>query len=119
MTTSTRKSRADDAPFDFNLDAVEAEIDLTPWRVHYGGKRWEFKHPQEIDTWDVMAWDEPGKSLTDAAAMVGVFKAALGDKQYAEFRKIPLPMHKLQALFKAYQEYGGVEAGESPGSTGS
>lgn len=106
---------ADDQPFDFNLDAVAAEVDLAPWRVHFGGRRWEFKHPQEIDVWDVM--DRDVKSET--GAMLAVFETALGPDQFGEFRKIPLPSYKLKALFEAYQKYGGVEPGESEGSTAS
>lgn len=121
MTAPARKplKAADDKPFDFNLDAVQAEVDLTPWRVHFGGKRWEFAHPQSIDTWGVIEWDEKGAS-SEMDSMVGVFKAALGDDQYEEFRKIrPLPVYKLKALFKAYQEYGGADLGESEGSDAS
>lgn len=117
MTAPARKPRAvpDNQPFDFNLDAVEAEIDLTPWRVHFGGRRWEFKHPQAIDVWGLMAEDEKGSS-SEISAMIGVFTVALGEEQYAEFRKIPLPSFRLKALFEAYQQYGGVEPGESEGS---
>lgn len=115
--STPRKPRAtpDDQPFDFNLDAVEAEVDLTPWRVHFGGRRWEFAHPQAIDVWGVMAEDEKGSS-SEIAAMVAVFTVALGEEQFPEFRKIPLPSFRLKALFEAYQRYGGVEPGESEGS---
>jgi hypothetical protein len=46
MTTRTATVKPDDKPFDFNLDAVKAEVDLTPWRVHWGGKRFEFRTPR-------------------------------------------------------------------------
>lgn len=111
---STRKR--DDEPYDFNLDAVRAEVDLTPWRVHFGGRRWEFAHPQSIDVWSILAMDN--ETTSEIAAMTAVFKVALGE-QYEEFRKIPLPTYKLKALFEAYQRYGGVEPGESSASSGS
>lgn len=118
MTAPARKTLkpADDQPFDFNLDAVQAEVDLTPWRVHFGGQRWTFKHPQEIDMWEVMDWDESPEA-SESTAMIGVFKAALGDEQFEIFRKIrPFPMYKVKALFDAYQAYGGMEPGEAKGS---
>lgn len=123
MTAPTRARKAplkaaDDSPFDFNLDAVEAEVDLTPWRVNFGGKRWVFKHPQEIDVWDVVAEDEKGSS-SEMGGMLAVFHVALGEKAFGEFRKVPLPNFKLKALFEAYQAYGGIEPGESQGSTAS
>lgn len=122
MTAPARKAplkAADSTPFDFNLDAVEAEVDLTPWRVHYAGKRWVFKHPQEIDVWDVVAADENNDGSSEMGGMLAVFKVALGEASFKEFRKVPLPNFKLKALFEAYQKFGGVEPGESEGSTAS
>jgi len=120
VTATARKTLkpADDKPFDFNLDAVEDEIDLTPWRVHFGGRRWVFAHPQAIDVWEVVAEDE-ANGEGQITAMISTFKVALGEEQFAEFRKIPLPLRKLKQLFEAYQEYGGMEPGESEGSTAS
>lgn len=125
MTTAAARKTlkpADNKPFDFNLDAVEAEVDLTPWRVHFGGQRWVFKHPQEIDVWDVVAEDEAAgpNGMSANASMLAVFKCALGDVQYKEFRKIrPLENFRLEQLMKAYKAYGGVKEGESEGSTDS
>lgn len=121
MTTSPARKAVkapDDKPFDFNLDAVEAEVDLTPWRVNFGGKRWVFAHPQDIDVWDVVAEDERG-SASEMGGMLAVFRVALGEDVFTEFRKIPLKNYKLKALFEAYQRYGGTEPGESEGSTDS
>ena len=41
MTTQPKRSvrRPDDQPFDFNLDAVEAEVDLIPFVFRYAGRR--------------------------------------------------------------------------------
>lgn len=121
MSTPQRKPRVvkDDQPFDYNLDAVEAEVDLTPWRVNFGGKRWTFQHPQAIDVWALMTEGENLGGGSESAGMVAVFKVALGEEQYVEFRKIPLPTYKLKALFENYQRFGGVEPGESEGSTDS
>lgn len=111
MTTPKKR---DDQPFDLNLDTVEAEVELTPFRFHYGGKRWTMSHAQELDTWDLLAAADGG----DLAQVNAVFKAALG-KQWSDFRKHPLPQYKALALFNAYQQHSGIEPGESQGSTGS
>jgi len=120
VTATARKTLkpADDKPFDFNLDAVEDEVELLPWRVHHGGRRWVFKHPEEIDAWGILTEDE-NNGDGEITAMIGVFKVALGEEQFAEFRKVPLPMKKLKRLFEEYQKHGGVEPGESQGSTAS
>ncbi|MFJ7963128.1 hypothetical protein [Streptomyces sp. NPDC096324] len=116
MTTRTATSKApDDKPFDFNLDAVQAEVDLTPWRVHWDGRRWEFAHLQDLDVWGLMEAAEGG----EVKAMTGVFRAALGDKDWDAFRKVRLPQYKLEALFKAYQKHCGVGQGESEASSDS
>ncbi|MDX3634340.1 hypothetical protein PV728_29565 [Streptomyces europaeiscabiei] len=119
MTTRTATKapakRPDDQPFDFNLDAVECEVDLTPWRVHWSGRRWEFAHMENLDVWGLMEAAEGG----DIAATIGIFKAALGDKDWQDFRKVRLPQYKLKALFDAYREHCGVAEGESPASSDS
>nr|PZN00575.1 MAG: hypothetical protein DIU77_03435 [Thermocrispum agreste] len=112
MTAATRKP-ADDQPFDFNLDAVVAEVELTPFRVHFGGRRWEFAHMESLDIWQLTAAAGQG----DNAALIGVFKTALGDEQFKEFRKIPLPQKAASDLFDAYAKFCGVDPGELPGST--
>ena len=113
MTAATRKP-ADDQPFDFNLDTVEAEVDLTPFRVHWQGRRWTFRHMQELDCWELVAAAGEG----ELSSIVDVFRAALGDEQYAEFRRFPLPQYKADQLFRAYARHCGIDPGESPGSTG-
>jgi hypothetical protein len=115
MTQPARRIKpADDQPFDFNLDAVEAEIDLTPWRVHFGGKRWTFRHLEELDEWHLVEAAERG----EASAMMAIFKQALGD-QWAEFRKLKLPRFQARRLWTEYQKHCGEEPGESDGSTAS
>lgn len=114
-TTRTANKPADNQPFDFNLDAVKAEVDLTPWRVNWNGRRWEFAHMEDLDVWGLMEAAEGG----DIAATIGVFKASLGDKDWEEFRKIRLPQYKLKALFDAYRKHCGVAEGESEASSGS
>ncbi|WP_030569570.1 hypothetical protein [Streptomyces aureocirculatus] len=109
-----KTARQDDQPFDFNLDAVKAEVDLTPWRVHWNDRRWEFAHLQDLDVFELMAAAERG----EVGAMLGVFEAALGE-QFPEFRKIRLPQYKLQALFDAYRKFCGMAEGESQASSSS
>lgn len=112
--TATRK-HADNNPLDFDLDAVQAEVDLTPFRFKWAGKRWEFKHLQELDSWDVLAASDAG----NIKASVALLELALGKAKWVEFRRIPLPQHKMAALAEAYQRHCGIEPGESQGSTGS
>lgn len=113
--TTTRKTAAvkpaDDKPFDFNLDAVEAEVDLSPFRVNYGGKRWTFAHMQALNAWDVVEAAEGG----DVAAVVGSMRLALGE-QWEEFRKLPLPQYRLMPLFNAWRDHSGLKPGESEAS---
>lgn len=114
-SNSTRKLKpADDEPFDFNLDAVGAEVELRPFRFHYRGQRWEMVHAQELNIWDLLAAADGG----DLQQIQAVFRAALG-KQWDEFRKRPLQQYRAQKLFEAYQQHSGIEPGESQGSTGS
>jgi hypothetical protein len=116
--TNTRRpaaKAADDKPFDFNLDTAKVEADLTPFRVHWAGQRWEFAHMQSLDLWELVA----GAAQGDLGATVATFKAALGEERFKEFRKIPLPQGKANSLFEAYAEHCGVDLGELQGSTGS
>jgi hypothetical protein len=112
MTTRTApRKTADDQPFDFNLDAVKAEADLSPFRFHFSGRRWEMQHLEALDVWDLMEAAEKG----EIGAMLGAFKAALRD-DFDDFRKVALPQYKLKALFAAYREHCGLEPGESEAS---
>ena len=113
-TTKKTASAPDDEPFDFNLDAVEAEVELTPFRVHFGGRRWEFAHLQALDSWDLIEAAEGG----DIAAVIGSMRLALGD-QYDDFRKVRLPQYKLMPLFEAWRKHCGLSEGESLASAGS
>jgi hypothetical protein len=114
MTSRTATKAPDDQPFDFNLDAVKAESDLSPFRVHFAGRRWEMKHLEALDVWQLMDAAERG----EIGAMLGAFQAALGD-DYTDFRKQELPQYKLKALFEAYRKHCGVAEGESEASSGS
>ncbi len=113
--TRTVKPRPDDKPFDFNLDALQAEAELRPFVVQWAGRRWTFAHMHEADSWDSLEAAEQG----DARAMVAAFRLALGEEQWAEFRAMPIPQYKLKGLFKAYAEHCGMQLGESPASDGS
>ena len=110
---SSTSSRPDDKPFDFNLDAVKAEIDLTPFVIQYGGKRWSFQHMRELDTWELVK-----AGAGDAQSVLSVFKAALGS-QFEDFSALKLPAWKMDKLFEAYEEYCGVQPWEQEGSTDS
>lgn len=111
-TNTVKRAVPDDAtPFDFNLDAVQAEVDLTPWRINWKNRRWQFEHLQNLDVWALLEAAEGG----DTKATAGIFRQALGD-QWAEFRKIPIPQYKMKALFEAYKQHCGLEPGESDAS---
>ncbi|MCX5522584.1 hypothetical protein OG342_06865 [Streptomyces bobili] len=111
MTTRTAPKPTDSEPFDFNLDAVESEVELRPFRVHYNGHRWEFAHMEGLNIWDLVEAAEGG----EVSAMVGVFKISLGE-QWTEFRKLKFPQYKMKALFKEYRKHCGLEPGESEAS---
>ncbi|MFD0078236.1 hypothetical protein ACFVIY_38045 [Streptomyces sp. NPDC127166] len=111
MTTQQTKRRPDDKPFDFNLDAVEAEVDLIAFVFQYSGRRWTMQHLQALDIMPLMAAAQNG----DAAAMLGAFREALGEDWNA-FQKIGLPQYKLQPLFDAYSKHCGTQPGESQAS---
>lgn len=114
MTNGGGHARPDDQPFDFNLDAVKSEVDLRPFVVNFDSRPFRFSHLQGLNVWDLVEGAEGG----DLEQGIRVFKIALGD-QFEDFRKLPLPQFKLEALFKAYEKFCGVEPGESEGSTSS
>ena|ERR1700732_277885 len=118
-TTRTATTRADDEVFDFNLNAVKAESELTPFVFLWaskanGNRRLTMQHMEGLDVWPLMVAADQG----DASAMAGIFRVALGD-DWEEFRKTPLPQYKMKALFAAYQKHCGQDSGESLASTGS
>ncbi|KAF0646706.1 MULTISPECIES: hypothetical protein [Streptomyces] len=113
MTSRTATKPTDNEPFDFNLDAVKAEVDLSPFRVHFGGQRWTFTHMEALDVWDLAESIERG----DIQFIIKVLEEALGE-QWEGFRKLGLPRYKMKALFEAYQQHCGLEPGES-GASGS
>lgn len=119
-TTRTATAKpADGEVFEFNLNAVEAESTLAPFRFMWASKddpnrRLTMQHMEGLDVWPLMAAAEGG----DAGAMAGIFKTALGG-DWEEFRKTPLPQFKMKALFDAYRKHSGVESGESEASSSS
>ncbi|THA56099.1 hypothetical protein [Streptomyces sp. A1136] len=116
MTTQKKAARRpDDKPFDFNLDAVQSEVELTPFVFQYSGRRWEFAHLQALDIMPLMT----AAQLGDAAAMVGAFRQALGEDEWAEFQKVGLPQYKVEKLFEAYHAHCGMKPGESAASSDS
>lgn len=115
MTARTATKPADDKPFDFNLDAVQAEVELTPFRVHFGGRRFTLAHIEDLDAWKVAEAADAG----DIQMVLESLRLAMGDDDFAEFRKVHLPQYKLKALFKAYRDHCGQESGESAASSSS
>lgn len=100
--TATKPARPDDKPFDFNLDAIEYDGDLSPFRVHYAGRRWTLTNMQQLDTWEVIEAARGG----DITVVAGSLKLALGD-QWEDFHKIGLPQWKLMPLFRAWKKHSG------------
>lgn len=115
MSNTRTASRPDDKPFDFDLDALKAEVDLTPFVFQWQGRRWSLAHLQELDAWESIEAAEQG----DAEAMLGTFRLGLGDGDWAAFRSTPVPQFKLKGLFMAYLKHCGMKPGESPASTDS
>lgn len=118
MTTRTAP-RPDDRPYDFDLNAVAAGADLTPFVFRWASptepnRRLSMAHLESLDVWPLMAGAEGG----DMGAMAAIFETAMGD-DWTEFRKTPLPQYKLRALFDAYREHCGQAPGESPASSDS
>ncbi|MEV7212081.1 hypothetical protein AB0O31_03155 [Kitasatospora cineracea] len=108
-------AKSPDKPFDFNLDAVRSDVELTPFVVQFSGTRWTLEHMQSLNVWTILDSADKG----DVSAMLGVFEAALGHAVFAVFRTKPLKSFQLQALFRAYQQHCGFAPGESPASTSS
>lgn len=121
MTTQKRATAkpADDEPFDFNLDAVKVEKDLRPFRLHYGGRRWEMKHSELIDalpTFELL--EKYGAVIGEAVGTLAMLREALGD-QWTEFHKLGLTQPQMGKLSDAYNRHCGTDPGESSGSTDS
>ncbi len=118
MTTQKKTAaarRPDDKPFDFNLDAVKAEVELTPFTFQHQGRRWQFAHLQALDIMSLLK----DAQLGDVPAMIAAFREALGDSEWADFQKAGLPQYKVKQLFEAYAKHCGMESGESQASSDS
>ncbi|MFF5451882.1 hypothetical protein ACFY40_11655 [Streptomyces sp. NPDC012950] len=119
MSTTRTATPADDEPFDFDLNTVQAESGLRPFRFRWASKdnpnrRLTMAHMEGLDIWPLAAAADGG----DASAMLGVFETALG-ADWEAFRETPLPQYKMAALFKAYQKHCGQKPGESQASSSS
>lgn len=118
--TATSAEPDDGEVFEFNLNAVQAESELRPFRFMWASKqnpnrRLTMQHLEGLNVWPLLVAADQG----DASAMVGVFQTALGEDQFEEFRKTPLPQYKMKALFDAYRKHCGTESGESQASSSS
>lgn len=119
-TATKSPATGDDDVFDFNLNAVESEVELKPFRFLWASKqnpnrRFTMEHLQALNIWPLLEAADGG----DLGAMVGAFKAAMGREQFAEFQATPLKQFQLKALFDAYREHCGVAEGESAASSDS
>lgn len=116
MTTRTATAKhADDEVFDFNLNTVQAEVELKPFRFLWGkdNRRFTMKHAEELDVWQLMARADGG----DVGAVLSALETGLGKEEWEAFKKIPMPQYKMKALFEAYKQHCGM--GESGASSGS
>lgn len=102
----------DNQPFEFNLDAHVKGMDLQPFRFHWKDRRWEMAHFDALDSWEM------GKAMRSGRDE-DALKLAMGEEQFAEFRKIPLPQGGMSELTRRYFDHCGVDLGELRGSIGS
>jgi hypothetical protein len=107
-------SRPDDRPFDFNLDAVQADAQATPFVFQFSGRRWSVEHLGQLNAWQLLEAADQG----EVAAMRSIFSLGLGE-DWPAFRALPLQQFKLNALFAAYRKHCGDTPGESPASASS
>lgn len=119
-TATKSPATGDDQPFDFNLNAAESEVELKPFRFLWASKqnpnrRFTMEHLEALNVWPLMEAADGG----DIGAMVGAFKAALGEEQWQEFHATPLRNFQLKALFDAYRKHCGTAEGESEASSDS
>ncbi|MDX3199959.1 hypothetical protein [Streptomyces scabiei] len=113
-------SSDDGEVFEFNLNTVQAETELRPFRFMWASKqnpnrRFTMQHIAGLNVWPLLAGADGG----DASAMMAAFETALGEDQWEDFQKSPLPQYKMEALFKAYRKHCGTDPGESPASSDS
>ncbi|MET9158291.1 hypothetical protein ABZX56_11235 [Streptomyces parvulus] len=118
--TKSAAKAPDDQPFEFDLNAVESEVDLAPFRFLWKtadnpNRRFTMHHLAGLNVWDLMEAAEQG----DMGATVGIFKAAMSDDDWKAFRGSAVAQYKMTALFKAYRKHCGTAEGESPASSDS
>jgi hypothetical protein len=118
--TATGSQSGDGEVYEFNLNAVESETELRPFRFMWASKqnpnrRFTMQHLAALNVWPLLVGSDGG----DASAMMACFETALGEDQWEEFQKQPLPQYKMEALFKAYRKHCGTDPGESPASSDS
>lgn len=120
MTTRTATVKpVDDQPFDFNLNAAQAETELKPFRFVWATKdnpnrRFTMQHLEALNVWPLASLADAG----DLSAAIAIFKAALGE-EWDDFQAVPMPRFKVKALFESYQKHCGLESGESQASSDS
>lgn len=82
-----------------DLDALETDENLEPYRFRLAGREWEMAHPNALD-WHVTILLEQGR-------MSELMPELLGD-QYAEFDQIRIPAWKLDRLFLGWGKHIGI-----------
>ena len=113
--TTTKTRRPDDKPFDFNLDAYQAEVDLASFVFRWNGTRFTMVHVETLDAWGLISTS----SEKELDVLIQIFELAMGEEQYHKFREIALPQYKLKGLFDAYMKHCNVDPGELAASTSS
>jgi hypothetical protein len=99
----------------FDLAALrrEAKQEQTPFVLLYDGDRYELPPPAEIDVESLSQWAEAFNSDgVDASSIAIGLQALLGDR-YDEFKQYRVTVAEAGAIFDAWANHYGLQAGES------
>jgi hypothetical protein len=111
---SNSSKPADNEVYDLNLNsavkALKNESDLRPFRFIWGpdNKRFEMAHRETLNQLKIMEAFEQ----SEVHGVLEQFRQAMGPKQWAEFRKIPLPPSARDKIMEDYGKHCGVVEGE-------
>lgn len=100
-----------------DLDAAYAEIRRDPYDFTWKGRQWTLCHFAELD-YETQGKIEESTELT-LADLTDIFRQAMGDEQFAEWRTVRRPVGVLEILFKRWVEHSGAKPGEDKASSGS
>lgn len=107
MAKTNGQTRDDDV---LDLDVLEADATLAPYRFRLGGRSYEMAHPSSLD------WHH--QTTFDQADMPGMLRVLLGDDDFEEFDRHQLAGFKLNTLFERWAEHCGIDPGELQASAG-